>query len=666
MLQRLTRGVVRHRVLVLAVWAALLVAGLVGAERLTPLLANSFSVPGTGSERARQLLQEHFGERPDGTFTVVFRTRRTRGLAARLRRAAGVVPTGNAGALHREGSIVFGDIRTSLELQRAKRSTGAIRRALRGTPAALVTGQPAVQADLDPIFAADLRRGESVAIPLTLLVLLAVFGLSLAVAIPFLVAACTIGVTLGLVYLVAHEVSMVAYVRNLVELIGLGLAVDYSLLVVHRYREELAHGRDPDDAVVQTAATAGRAVAFSGGAVAVGLGLLLVVPVPFIRSMGVGGLLVPLVSIAAALTLQPALLSLLGPRLAGPARGDTFWNGLARAVMRRPKTLLACGAAVLVALALPAAGLRLTPGSLTGIPSSTESVRGYDALRDALGGGLVTPTHVVVVGGGAAATRRLASELFRDPETLVVASGTRPPYVADGGRFRQVIVANRHEWGDAATRRFVERLRTVLIPHARFPPGSHVYAGGAPPQGVDFVTRTYGAFPWLVLCVLVFTYLVLLRAFRSAVLPLKAILLNALSVAAAYGVLALVFAHPIEAWIPVFLFAALFGLSMDYEVFMVARIREAHDAGEDDTAAVAHGLAQTGRIVTAAAAIMVVAFAGFAVGRIEGLREFGVGLAVAVALDATLVRAVLVPSAMAVLGRWNWWLPLPERGRGPG
>jgi RND superfamily putative drug exporter len=179
------------------------------------------------------------------------------------------------------------------------------------------------------------------------------------------------------------------------------------------------------------------------------------------------------------------------------------------------------------------------------------------------------------------------------------------------------------------------------------------------------VTRTYAAFPWVIAGVLLFTYLVLLRAFRSALLPLKAIVLNALSVAAAYGVLVLVFDHPIEAWIPVFLFALLFGLSMDYEVFMVSRIREAHDAGKDDSGAVVHGLERTGRIVTAAAAIMVIAFLGFAIGRIEGLRQFGVGLAVAVTLDATIVRVILVPSAMAVLGRWNWWLPA-RRGRGSG
>jgi RND superfamily putative drug exporter len=660
-LERFARAVIRARMVVLALWLTALVAGVIGAGRLSPLLAGSFAVPGTESDHARQLLQTHFGERPDGTFTVVFRTRRSGGLAARLAQAARVVPTGHAGKLQRQGRIVFGDVSTSLELQQAKRYTDDLRAALRGSPKALVTGQPAVQADLDPIFASDLRRGEVVAVPLTLLVLVGLFGFSLAVAVPFVVAACTIATTLGLVYLLAHDVSMVAYVQNLVELIGLGLAVDYSLLVVHRFRDELTRGGTVDDAVVRTVATAGRAVAFSGGAVAVGLGLLLLIPVPFIRSLGVGGLLIPLVSVTAALTLQPALLAVLGTRLAGAERRDgVAWARIAAAMMKRPHLPLALGAIVLVALAVPAAGLRLTPGSLTGIPGSSESVRGYNALRDAFGGGLVTPTHVVIEGGGLAAARataRLADELFHEPETLVVASGKRPPYVDASGRYRQVIVANRHEWGDPATRRFVQRLRNDVIPAAHFPRSSHVYAGGAPPQGVDFVDRAYGAVPVLVAAVLAFTFLVLLVAFRSIVLPVKAVVLNILSVGAAYGVLVLVFNHPIEAWVPIFLFATLFGLSMDYEVFLVSRIREAHDAGAPDREAVALGLEQTGRIITAAAAIMVIAFAGFAVGRIEGLREFGVGLAVAVALDATVVRTVLVPSLMAVFGRWNWWLP---------
>ncbi len=657
--ERWTRLVLRFRILVLAVWAAILVAGLVASTHLTPLLANSYDVPGTDSQRARDLLVADFGERPDGTFTVVFRARKPgeralHHLRRRVAVAARKIPHAKVGPLHTGGGIVFLDVATPEDLQHAKAYTGPLRAALAGSPHAYVTGEPAIQHDLDPIFTSDLRRGQAIALPLTLAVLVAVLGLGVAVLVPFVFAACTIAGSLGVVYLLAHELSMVAYTRNIVELVGFGLAVDYSLLIVLRFREELA-GRDVDDAVAVTMATAGRAVLFSGGAVAVGLGLLLLVPVPFVRSMGIGGLVIPLLSMAAAASLQPALLSVLGRRLAPRRPGGRLWARLARAVLRRPAASLVAGTAVLLALSLPAIRLEITPGSLTGVPSSTESVRGYDLLRDGLGAGIVTPTHVVIAPAAPAAAKRLVRELAHDPEVLLVASGRRPPYT--GGGAQQIVVGGRHDWGAAATRRFVQRLRNRLVPAARFPAGTEVVAGGAPPQGVDFVDRLYGAFPWVVGAVLALTFLVLMQAFQSVLLPLKAVVLTLLSVGASYGALTLLFRHPIEAWIPVFLFAALFGLSMDYEVFMVSRIREAHDAGEADLDAIVHGLGHTGRVVTAAAAVMVVAFSGFAAGRIEGLRQFGAGLAIAVALDATIVRILLVPSLMAVFGKWNWWLP---------
>ncbi|HEY6960615.1 MAG TPA: MMPL family transporter [Gaiellaceae bacterium] len=660
---RWARLVLRFRAAVLAFWALLLVAGALAWPRLTPLLTNSFDVPGTDSERARQLLESDFGQRPDGTFTVVFPVRHPSNAATRdrLRRrvaaAARAIPQATVGDTQLGGGIVFMDVATPLDLQHAKRATALLRRRLDGSPHAYVTGQPAIQHDLDPIFSSDLHRGEAVALPLTLLVLLFVFGFTGAVLVPFVFAACTIGATIAALWVVAHELSMVAYVRNLVQLVGLGLAVDYSLLIVHRYREELARGGRREDAIGRTMATAGRSIAFSGSAVAVGLGLLLLVPVPFIRSMGLAGLLVPVISVAAALTLQPVLLSLLGG--AAPPREGRFWDTLSRAIMRRPRTFAAVGAGVLLALSVPALSLQLTPGSLTGIPASAESVHGYDLLKQGLGGGLVTETHVVVAPPAPAAERRFADVVATDPETLLVGTGKRAPFV--GTNAHQITLANRHEWGDVATRDWVRRVRGEYVPRARFPRGTTVVAGGAPPQGVDFLDRAYGAFPWLVAAVLLLTFVVLLRAFRSVLLPLKAVVLNLLAVGATYGVLAVVFTRPIEAWIPIFLFATLFGLSMDYEVFIVSRMREAHDAGERDADAVAHGLQRTGRIVTAAAAIMVAAFLGFAAGRIEGLRQFGVGLAVAVALDATIVRAVLVPSLMTLLGRWNWWLPRVRR-----
>ena len=606
----------------------------------------------------------------------------------RLARAASVVPTGRAGK-PTDGDMLFGDVRTRLDLADAKRYTNAIRSSLAesGRASALVTGQPAIQHDLDGVFAVDLRRGEVIAVAVALVTLLVIFGFSPAVLVPFLVAACTISATLIAVYVAAHAFDMVTYVTNLVVLIGFALAVDYSLLLVFRFREEVARGGPVDDAVVRTMATAGRSIIVSGLAVALGLSLLLFIPVPLIRSLGVGGLLVPFASIFAAVTLQPALLSLLGERGVRRrpdrerSRGDVEdggWARLARTIMRRPVVFLIVGTAVLLAAAAPALALELTPGSISTIPGSPESVRAYELLRRSIGAGAITPVHIVVDAGGAREARtpavqgavdRLTDAIFHEPEAKVVATGKTEPYVSRDGRYVRIVVAGRHEFGSTESRDFVERLRSDLVPAARFPAGTAVWVGGAPAQGVDFLDRAYAVFPWIALCLLAVTYLVLLRAFRSLLLPLKAVLLNLLSVAAACGLLVLVFrwdvggafglrhADAIEGWIPIFLFAALFGISMDYEVFLVSRMREAWDAVPDNTRAVAHGLQRTGPVVTAAAVIMVAAFAGFAAGRVTGLQQFGVGLMFAVLIDATIVRAVLLPSAMAIMGRYNWWLP---------
>jgi putative drug exporter of the RND superfamily len=332
--------------------------------------------------------------------------------------------------------------------------------------------------------------------------------------------------------------------------------------------------------------------------------------------------------------------------------------------------------AVLLLAAAPVFALHLTPGSADGIPRSLPSVRGFDLLRGGLGAGALSPTQLVIDTGHAeglaappvrAAVARLTKRLHADPEVTSVHQLVEPTQ-----RYAELVVIGRHEYGAEPSQRFVERLRAVLVPTSRFPRGTHVLAGGGPAQGVDFLQRSYRLFPWLVLAVLALTYPLLVRAFRSLLLPLKAILLNLLSVAASYGMLVVFFrwgvgAHTlglyrfgqIEGWIPIFLFALLFGLSMDYEVFLVTRMREAWDAGLENSEAVADGLERTGRIVTAAAMIMVAAFAGFVAGRISGLQEFGLGLAVAIFVDATIVRALLVPSLMAVFGRWNWWLPYP-------
>jgi uncharacterized membrane protein YdfJ with MMPL/SSD domain len=705
---RWTRLVLRLRWPILGAWLVVLLVGGFATTKLTPLLSNTFTVPGTDSERARTILQDHFGDRSDGEFLIIYRSHN--GMAgARLklersiRAGATAVPGGRATALRdAPGGVVYGSVLSTLNIADAKGYTKDILDRL-DPPAgvdAYVSGQAAIQDELDPIFNEDLKKGESIAIPIALLVLLAVFGLSFAATLPFLFAAATITGTLGIVFIFAHYMTMATYVTNLVQLIGLGIAVDYSLLIVYRFREELEQGGTKDDAIVRTMMTAGRAVIFSGATVAIGLALLLFMPLPFMRSMGLGGFLIPLVSILAAATLQPALLSLYGrrgvrrvhvaeflrrrlrvplPHFAGTDVEHGFWARLARAIMKRPLGFLAAGVTVLLAAAIPVFALQLTPGSAQGIPQTPQSVRGLNVLRAAVGPGALSPTTPVIDAGEGRSVRdpaiqtavqRLRTGLEADPEVAFVQSGLGRRYVDPSGRYEELIVAGEHEYGDEPAQRFVHRLRDDIIPHARFPEGVRVLAGGGPPQGVDFLERSYGVFPWLVLAVLVLTYIVLMRAFRSLVLPLKAVLLNLLSVGASYGMLVVFFKWgvgeslaglyqfpQVEGWIPIFLFAMLFGLSMDYEVFLVTRMRETWDEERDNVRAVSYGLERTGVIVTAAAIVMVAAFSGFVAGSVVGLQQFGLGLAVAIFLDATIVRALLVPSLMALFGRWNWWLP---------
>ncbi|MGA3215054.1 MAG: MMPL family transporter [Acidimicrobiales bacterium] len=699
MLERWTRVVVRWRFLVIALWVALVILGVLCAGRLPGLLSTSLAVPGTSSEQADAILAQHFAENVEGSFTVVFRVqspsaRTLSQLDRRFVAAARAVPTAQATALREVGGIVYGDVDTSLDLQQAAAETQVLRRALRisGLPTAYVTGAPALQHDITPILAADLRKGEVIAVAVALVILAIVLGVSVALLIPLAVAACTTFAALAIVFLLAHEFLMVLYVPNLVQLIGLGLAVDYSLLVVHRFREELTNpSAEVVDAIVNTMATAGRTVLLSGVAVAIGLSVLLIIPVPFVRSLGFAGLVVPLVSIGAALTLQPALLAVLGRHnLAGLplARARAFdstspgiWSRLAGVVIRRPVFVSAGSIALLACAALPTAWLQLTPGSVVAIPQNIQSARALALLADRAGPGVLTPIEVVMDAGSVgrarapvvtAASLRLAREILGDPEVFLVAIGSRPPYLDASGRYARVIVVGRHDFGAETTQRLVSRIRLQYLRAAHLPVDLRVYLGGAPAQGVDFLTRVYGNMFWIALLVLALAYLVLARAFRSLLLPLMAVLLDAVSVAATCGLLVLVFRFgigadvlglyrvpQIEGWVPVFLFAMLFGLSMDYEVFFVTRMRESWDRHGDNARAVTEGLSHTGRVVSAAALIMVGALSGLVAGRVAALQELGVGLAVGVLLDATIVRGLLMPSLMALLGRWNWWLPVP-------
>ena len=697
-MERLAYTMIRFRWLVLATWLVILVGSAVASSGLNDLLTNRFVLPGAESEKAGDILKKNFGQQPEGSFSLVVKGApgSAQSLVAPTRaaaeRAAGALDTGKVQDVRPvAGDVVSATIVSQLQPADAKGYTGAMREAAGDVPGATlyVTGQSAIEHDLEPVQNRDLFVGEVlIAIPIALVILVFVFG-TLAFLLPFMLAAVAIPTTLAFVWIFANFMTLSTYLTNMVTLIGLGIAIDYSLLMVHRYREERRAGRSKEDAVAVTMNTAGRAVVFSGTAVAIGLALMLFMPLPFMRGFGLAGLLIPLVSVAAAITLLPVLMYWLEDRMDRvrlipkriiERREDAesgFWARLADRIMRRPATFATATVAALVLLAVPVLSLQLGPGSNEGIPQDLEAVQGLNTLSDAVGAGALSPTDIVIdtrQTGGArdpevqAGVERLASLLRGDSEVAdVVAAG--PQTVDETGRYLHIQAIGKHEYGLPDSQEFVERLRDVIIPAAAFPAGVEVLAGGGPPFGVDFLDITYGAFPWLVLAVLLLTYVLLVRAFRSLILPLKAITLNLLSIGAAYGILVLAFKYgwgeplgltqfdQIEGWIPVFLFAMLFGLSMDYEVFLVTRMREEWDATKDNEAAVRQGLAKTGRLVTAAGLIMVAAFMGFVAGSIVGLQQFGLGLAAAILIDVTIIRALLVPSAMKLFGRWNWWLP---------
>jgi uncharacterized membrane protein YdfJ with MMPL/SSD domain len=697
-MERFAHTMIRFRWFVLGAWIVVLFASMVASSGLNDLLTNRFVLPGAESEKAAEVLKEHYGQQPEGSFSVVVQgkpgsaqaliepTRQAAG------RAAGALETGKLDEVRAvSGDVVTARIISQLQPADAKGFTDKMREAAGDIPGATlyVTGQSAIESDLEPVQNRDLLVGEVfIAVPIALLILVFVFG-TLAFLLPFMLAAVAIPTTLAFVWIFANFMQLSTYLTNMVTLIGLGIAVDYSLLMVHRYREERKAGRSKEEAVAVTMQTAGRAVVFSGTAVAIGLALMLAMPLPFMRGFGLAGLLIPLVSVAAAITLLPVLMYWLEDRMDRvrliPKRiierredsESSFWARLANTIMRRPVVFAAGTVAVLLLLASPLLSLELGPGSNEGVPQHLESVQGLNVLTEAVGEGALTPTDIVVDtnrDGGAedpavvAGTERLASLLRGDSEIAdVIAAG--PQVVEESGRYLHIQAIGKHEYGLPESQEFVHRLRDEIIPAAEFPVGTEVLAGGGPAFGVDFLDLTYGAFPWLVLAVLLLTYILLVRAFRSLVLPLKAIVLNMLSIGAAYGILVLAFKFgagepfgltqfdQIEGWIPVFLFAMLFGLSMDYEVFLVSRMREEWDKTKDNQLAVAQGLAKTGRLVTAAGLIMFAAFMGFVAGSIVGLQQFGLGLAAAILIDVTIIRALLVPSAMKIFGRWNWWLP---------
>jgi putative drug exporter of the RND superfamily len=585
-------------------------------------------------------------------------------------RVVSYASTGNPRLVSPDGrtgyGLVFPPPSAQLEVRDprvAPQVAGALRHGLPRSWSVQVTGVDELAAGGDTNGTAPGVLAEALLGALGALAVLAfVFG-SLLVLVPLLIAAVAILVTFLLILGLAELTEVSVLVQFLVALIGLGVAIDYSLLLVTRWREELAHGQQDEPAARHAMATAGRAVLTSGGTVAVGLVALALLPVPLLRGIGLAGMLIPLVSVLVTVTLLPVLLVTAGrwldwPRRRNQAHASRGWSAWARGVVRA-RWLAAL--AILVALGIAAFGLKLGTPRADALATTGPAHEGLVALEQAgLPTGILTPIEVLVPTG--TDPTQVADRLGSLPGVHAAVAPDEPAWRRGGSAL--VSVQPLAEASIPAGKQTINRVRQA----AAAIPG--VQVGGSGPFDVDFAGAVYGRFPLLVAVIAAVTFVLLARAFRSLLLPAKAVLLNLLSVGAIYGVLVLVWqdGHGSGLWgipatgstqtfIPLTVFAFLYGLSMDYEVFILARMRETHDRTGSTTIAIVEGIGRTGRLVTSAALILFAAFAALASGPEVSLKVFATGLGAGILLDATVVRALLVPALVSLFGRWNWWLP---------
>jgi RND superfamily putative drug exporter len=545
---------------------------------------------------------------------------------------------------------------------------------------ATITGDQTLQRDFNQLSQSDLQSGElGFGLPASLIILLLVFGAVVAGLIPLLMAMLSIVIGLGVVAALAQFFSLSVFTVNMLSGMGLALGIDYSLFVISRYREERAGGRDKLDAIAASATTANRAVVFSGSAFVVAMLGMLLVPNSIMRSLAIGAIVVGVISVAAATTLLPGILGLIGDgvdrlripligRRSGgnPERG--FWGAIVHAVVGRPVLSLVLSTAVLLAIASPIFGMHVGTTGVSVLPQRFESRQGFVALHQSFPGATASPVQIVVQNGAAPATARslaaLRSHLAADPRF----GPGRITRARDGVAVLSVPIQGDPDGNSAIAA--VRDLRSTIVPAAFAATDATVDVGGRSSENVDYIDSAIGPAPMVIALVLGLTLVLLTTVFRSLVVAALSVALNLLSVAAAYGLIVLVFQHGvgadlfgfqhvdvIEAWVPLFLFSVLFGLSMDYQVFLLSRIKERYDLVGDTTKAVTFGVASTARIITGAALIIVAAFTGFARGEMVMFQQMGFGVAVALLIDATIVRSVLLPSAMRLLGRWSWYLP---------
>ena len=546
-----------------------------------------------------------------------------------------------------------------------------------------ISGECSADRDINMILDEDLKTGELYfGLPAALVILILVFGTLVAAVVPLVVALFSIGIALGLAAIFSQGFDLSVFLFQMTTVMGLAIAADYGLFIVSRYREERAAGRDVHEAIAGAGATANRAVLFSGLAFVLAMSGLLLVPDSILRSLGVGALTVGLVAVLAALTLVPALLGLLGDRvnalrvpLVGRAvdsagREGRFWSKIARAVMRRPVVSLVVAVGLLLAAAAPVLDLRLSAPGIRSFPDSAPSKQGFDALEESFGVGTVDSVLVVVEGD--ASERRFRPAVGRMVDRLEASpsfSNAEVEYSPDGQlALVEALVAGDSR--DEAALDAVRELRDRDVPAVFGDLDVNVYVTGETAEEIDYTDLMVTWLPRIIAFVLLLSFILLTIAFRSIVLPLKAILLNLLSVGAAYGLMVTVFqkgignelfglreTEVVSTWVPLFLFTVLFGLSMDYHVFLLSRIRERYLQTGNNEEAVAHAVGTTARVITGAAAIIIVVFAGFASGDVAEVQQVGFGVGIALLIDATIVRCVLVPASMKLLGEWNWYLP---------
>jgi RND superfamily putative drug exporter len=513
-----------------------------------------------------------------------------------------------------------------------------------------------------------------------MIILLVAFGSLLAMGLPLLTAIFGIVTGIALVGLTVNLIGMPSFSNQAVAMIGIGVGIDYALLIVTRYRESLHAGMTPEAAVVRSIDTAGRSVLFAGTTVVIAVLGLFVVGLAMVRGLAVGVSIGVLMTMLASLTLLPAVLGFVGTsidRLGLPHRrrhegadDRSVWYRWSRVIQHRPWPALVISAAVLVVLAAPVFSIRLGFGDAGNRPTSDTTRRAYDLVAEGFGPGANGPLLIVAEAREGdidlPALERLSAAANETPGVAFAA----PPAPNEAGDAAIIPVEPLTSPQDEATEDLVHVLRDDVIPEAMGDSATTVAVGGSTASVVDFAEFTAARLPWFIGAVLVVSFVLLMVVFRSLLVPLKAVIMNLLSVGAAYGLIVAVFQWgwgrslvgvgkegPIDAWVPMMLFAVIFGLSMDYEVFLLSRIREEYDRTRDNATAVANGLAATARVITAAAAIMFCVFGAFVLGADRSLKLFGLGLALAVLLDATVVRLVLVPSTMELLGDRNWWLP---------